>query len=320
MEGQVRVTPKDFFLWIGAMIALYWSVVAFILLFFNYINYALPNGLTYLSDPYSSSIPYEMSSIVVLFPTFLVLMLFIRRDIGRDPTRKNIWIRRWALVLTLFLAGLSSIIDVITLLTAFFRGEELTEAFLLKVLIVLFVSAVAFMHFIADFWGYWQLFPKRNRAVLWSVSLLAALSILAGFFIVGTPWQARLYRFDGQRVSDLQTLQSQIVSYWQAKQQLPAALTDLEDSIQGFSIPNDPATGAPYEYRRMSTLSFELCATFGAPTPAYASAETSTVPYVTPGPLGGTWYHGGGVVCFDRTIDPQLYPPFSKTQQPPLDY
>ncbi|HWP61241.1 MAG TPA: DUF5671 domain-containing protein, partial [Candidatus Paceibacterota bacterium] len=198
---HAKTTPKDFFLWAGAMVALYWSVISFILLFFNYINYALPNPLSYLSDPYSSGIPYEMSSIIVLLPVFLVLMWLIRRDIAHDKTRKQIWVRRWALIFTLFVAGLSIIIDIVTLLTSFFRGEELTEAFLLKVLLVLFVGAVAFMHFLADLWGYWSIFPKRSRAVAIGVGVLAFISVVGGFFIVGTPWQARLYRFDEQRVN-----------------------------------------------------------------------------------------------------------------------
>src|SRR5579872_4494089 len=132
---KARTTPKDFFLWAGAMVALYWSVVAFIFLMFDYINYALPNALQYQSDPYQSSIPYDMASLVVLLPIYLLIMLFIRRDIVRDPARSEVWVRRWLLILTLFVAGVTAAGDLVILLTTFFRGEELTLAFLLKVLI-----------------------------------------------------------------------------------------------------------------------------------------------------------------------------------------
>lgn len=72
---NAKTTPKDFFLWAGAMVALYWSVVAFIFLIFNYINYSLPNNLSYLAaNPYDSGVGYEMASIIVLFPVYLVLM------------------------------------------------------------------------------------------------------------------------------------------------------------------------------------------------------------------------------------------------------
>ena len=55
-----KTTPKDFFLWAGAIITFYWSVIAFILLTFDYINYTFPNALSYYpADPYQSGISYE---------------------------------------------------------------------------------------------------------------------------------------------------------------------------------------------------------------------------------------------------------------------
>ena len=47
-----KVTPKDFFLWAGAMIALYASVVAFIALIFSYLDFVYPDQLAYYTpDP-----------------------------------------------------------------------------------------------------------------------------------------------------------------------------------------------------------------------------------------------------------------------------
>src|SRR3989344_4601711 len=160
-----KITPKDFFIWLGAMVALYWSVVAFIFLVFGYIDYVFPNPLVYQVDPYSGSIPYEMASILVLFPIYAALIYFIRREIARDPARGEVWIRRWALILTLFIAGFTMAIDVVILLTTFFRGEELTTAFLLKFALVFLVAAVGFMHFAADLKGYWD----NNRKKAWAV-------------------------------------------------------------------------------------------------------------------------------------------------------
>src|ERR1035437_4871969 len=216
-----KTTAKDFFLWAGAMVAFYWSVIAFIMLTFDYINYAFPNALSYYPvDPYQSGISYEMASIIVLLPIYLLLMWLIHKDIANDPSRNEIWVRRWALILTLFVAGIAMAVDLITLLTTFLNGEALTAAFLLKVLIIFLIAAGVFMHFIADLKGYWDAFPKRRNMVRVGVAILAVATIVAGFFIVGTPAQARLQRFDAQKVSDLQNIQSQVVSYWQAKQKL----------------------------------------------------------------------------------------------------
>ncbi|MFZ2167813.1 MAG: DUF5671 domain-containing protein [Minisyncoccia bacterium] len=308
-----KTTPKDFFLWAGAVVTFYWSVIAFILLTFDYINFVFPNPLSYYPiDPYQGGISYEMASIIVLLPLYMFLMKLIRGDIARDASRKEIWVRRWALILTLFVAGVAIAVDLITLLTTFLNGEELTTAFLLKVLIILLVAAGVFMHFIADLKGYWELFPLRKRAVSAGVVVLAVGTIVAGFFIVGTPADARRARFDSQKVNDLQVIQSQVVSYWQAKQKLPEALTDLNDSLSYGPLPVDAESGKSYSYEATSDLSFKLCAEFNAESRVSRNVYSETI---SASPMGGkgrlpdNWQHGAGQVCFDRTIDPDFYRP-----------
>ncbi len=302
------------------MITFYWSIIAFIFLIFEYINYTFPNALSYYpADPYQSGISYEMASIIVLLPLYMLLMWLIRRDISRDPSRKEIWVRRWALIFTLFVAGITIAVDFITLLTTFLNGETLTTAFLLKVLVIFLVAAGAFMHFVADLRGYWDTFPLRKRYVSIGVGVLAVISILSGFFIVGTPAEARLARYDAQKVTDLQNIQSQIVTYWQAKQKLPATITDLNNSLSYSSVPVDTQTGNPYTYQPTGTLSFKLCAVFNlqsrAPRNVYVESPDMAYP-VEKSALQDNWQHGAGSVCFERTIDPSFYPPLTNKVQP----
>lgn len=319
-----KTTAKDFFLWAGAMVSFYWSVIAFILLTFDYINYAFPNALNYYPvDPYQSGISYEMASIIVLLPVYMFLMWLIHKDVSQDSSRNEIWVRRWALILTLFVAGVAIAVDLITLLTTFLNGEALTTAFLLKVLVIFLIAIGVFMHFIADLKGYWDTFPARRNSIRVGVGALAIVTIVSGFFIVGTPGQARLARFDAQKVSGLQNVQQQVVYYWQAKQKLPVTITDLNNSLSYGPVPVDAQTGASYVYQATGALSFKLCATFNAESRVnqISPAETRAVTPTQPTPaeekaiLGGkgmlvdNWQHGSGQVCFDRTIDPSFYPP-----------
>lgn len=310
-----KATPKDFFLWAGAMLALYAGVVAFIALIFDYINYTFPNSLNYYGDPYASA-AYEMAALIVLAPVFLILMRVIRRDIARDSSRGEIWVRRWALYLTVFVAGATIVIDLITLIYTFLSGEDLTARFLLKVLVVLLVAGAGFLHFYADIKGYWVREPKRASYVNWGVAVVVVASIISGFFIIGTPGDARGYRLDEQRVSDLQTVQWQLVNFWQQKEVLPASLNELNDPISGFVLPVDPETGESYRYERTSNSSFRLCATFSAEDryiePTYARPVTAIPSGEKSG--GDTWEHTAGEVCFDRTIDPERYPPYRLTR------
>src|SRR3989338_2798934 len=334
-----KVTPKDFFLWAGAMVALYVSVFSFITLLFEYINRAYPDALNYYYvDPYSGSIRFAIASIIVLFPVFLVVMRFIRKDIAEIPEKRDLWVRRWALFITVFAAGATVIIDLITLIN-YFLGGDLTTPFVLKVLVVLLVAGGAFLHFLADVRGYWVEFPKRANMVGYAVALVALIAIVFGFFIMGTPSEIRMYRFDDQKVNDLTNIQYQIVNYWQQKEKLPAPLADLNDPISGFVVPVDQQTDAQYVYEVTGKLSFKLCAEFNAEsqTDSRISVSAPVASLVTPpvkiDPITGarsvavqeggkmelgfeqsTWQHGKGLICFDRTIDPELYPPYSKTR------
>lgn len=313
-----KTTPKDFFLWAGAILALYVAVFNYIALLWDYINYAFPDPLAYYpSDPYQSGISWEMATLIVLSPLFLVLMWYIHRSIKSDPTRANIWVRRWALYLTLFIAGITIAVDLIYVLYAFLNGTDITERFLLKALAVLLVAAIGFMHFVADLWGYWEQFPSRNRLVAWATGALVLVTVVAGFFIVGTPAQARLYRFDDEKVNDLQSIQYQIVNYWQTKQKLPAALADLNDPLSNYTVPEDPQKGDSYTYKTTGKMSFQLCATFNAVTQGNSAQGVPAAPTPANGAgrtIADNWQHGAGQVCFDRTIDPERYPPYSKTK------
>ncbi|HWO07246.1 MAG TPA: DUF5671 domain-containing protein [Candidatus Paceibacterota bacterium] len=303
-----KVTPKDFFLWLGAVVALYSSIIAFITLLFQYINYAFPDPLSYeyFGDPYSGAIRFSMATLIVMVPVAILLMRVIRNDIAQTPEKNDLWVRRWALVLTLFIAGLAVVGDLITLIN-YFLGGDLTMRFVLKVLVLLLVAGGVFMHFLADLRGYWNQFPSRAQMVGWGAGAVVVLTIIAGFFIMGTPGQVRLYRFDAQKVSDLQSIQWELVNFWQQKQTLPASLEELEDPLRGWSLPKDPQ-GNEYRYERTSSTSFRLCATFNAESRGAPEA----MPVRAYGTLDGSFEHGAGEACFDRTIDPERYPPYTK--------
>lgn len=144
--------------------------------------------------------------------------------------------------------------------------------------------------------------PRNMKILRIGTVVAVALAVVGGFFIVGSPMQARLRLFDSQRVNDLQNIQNEVVNYWQRKSRLPESLSALHDDIRGFVPPVDPATKAPYEYAVEGPLSFSLCATF-------AASSTIAEGGVESMPFSGPFYHGPGRTCFTRTIDTDLYPP-----------
>lgn len=319
-KGNAHVSPRDFFLWVGAMGAFYTSVIAFINLVFQYINYLYPDPLRgYQIDPYQSGISAYMAMVIVAVPVFLILMRVIRHTITIDATRQEIWVRRWALVLTLFISGATIAGTLIVLLSTFLNGEELTMRFLLKIVVVIIVAIIVFAHFLADMKGYWTRFPRRVYYIGITVAVVVAGTVISGFFIVGTPRQARLARYDTQRVNDLQNIQWNVVNYWQQKKKLPVQMSDLSDPLSGFVVPADPQTKVAYEYKSLSTLSFQLCAVFNAPSRATMDGSSNMMSQPYPTAFVGVkeekidnWHHERGRMCFERTIDSERYPPFDK--------
>ncbi len=300
-----KTSPKDFFLWLGAVIALYGSVSAFIGLLFEYINYSFPDSLEVYVDPYNSGVRFAMAALVVLVPTLIVLFRLIRSSIESEAGKASIWVRRWAIVLTLFIAAVTVLIDLITLINTFLGGE-ISIRFVLKVLVVLFVALGVFLHFLADQRGYWLAHSKKANMVGIAVGILALLSVASGFFIIGSPSQARAYRFDAQRMNDLQGIQSQILNYYQQQRVLPNTLSVLNDDFSGYRVPNDPETGVPYEYTPFDKvgdkeMAFDLCATFAT---AGGQQQTTAIGRG----ISDNWSHTQGKTCFGRHIDPALYP------------
>ena len=145
---------------------------------------------------------------------------------------------------------------------------------------------------------------------IYIVITVVAGSIVAGFFIVDSPAETRLRKFDEQRISDLSFIQSEIINYWTRKGELPEGLDKLKDDIRGVSIPVDPQTKEKYEYEIKSKDTFLLCANFARET-FIMTSNAKPVP-ARYSPFGGyqndSWEHLKGRGCFSRTIDPELYP------------
>jgi hypothetical protein len=146
---------------------------------------------------------------------------------------------------------------------------------------------------------------------IYTVIAIVVITIIAGFFVVGSPKEERLHRSDEQRVSDLSFIQSEITNFWQNKERLPQNLDELTNEIRGVKAPRDPETDVEYEYRIIDeeNLIFELCAIFSLSSPE-SEINPKRIPIRSPEPfLNETWQHGEGHTCFERTIDPDFFKP-----------
>ncbi|KKU93950.1 MAG: hypothetical protein UY26_C0003G0100 [Candidatus Jorgensenbacteria bacterium GW2011_GWA1_48_13] len=316
-----RITAKDFFLHIGTITLLYVGTVALLNLLFRVINVAFPQVNQY--GYYSGPISLPVATLIVVFPLFLFLASILRRSYKEDPSRKEYPVRKWLIYISLFAAGAVLAGDLVTVIYYFLDGRELTTGFVLKILAVFVVIGGIFGYFTDDLKD--RLTGGRRNFWRIAAAVLVLGSIVAGFTVIGSPRTQRLLRYDSQKISDLQAIQWQVVNYWQQKETLPPSLAALENPLQGSVVPTDPETKEPYEYRikDISNRVFELCATFALssrelverglsgmdgevskPYPAYPAGNGfDDSPY---------FKHEAGRQCFERTIDPDLFPPFEK--------
>lgn len=312
---NITTTPRDVFLHLGAIAALYITVISVLTLLFQFINIAFPDPLSGSPDPYSGTIRWAIAALLVMFPVLVTITHYINRDIRKNPDKARMRIKRWLTGLTLFLAGAIIAGDLIAIITSFLGGE-LTTRFLLKALSVFAVVSVVAGYYIADIRGVWQENARPGWMFAGAVSAGLVAILVTGFLIMGSPQTQRELRFDEQRVQDLQSIQWQVVQFWQDTGELPEDLSALRDDIRGYRAPRDPATDATYEYERTGDLTFELCATFAREGGDQTYGRPSLAPRAAEQPLDvsgeeGVWQHAAGEHCFERTIDPERY---SRTQ------
>lgn len=301
---DTKITAKDFFLHISVVALIYSGTIALLNILFTVINVAFPqvNDYGYYG---SNSISFPVAALIVVFPLLLFLANLVQKSYENDPNLKEYAVRKWLIYITLFITGAVMAGDLVALIYYFLDGQEITTAFVLKVLSVLVVTGSIFGYYIDNLKD--RLTGTRRN--IWRIVALVLVlgSIIAGFSVLGTPQNQRMLRYDSQKVSDLQSIQWQVVNYYQQKGELPQNLEDLRDPLSGFALPVDPQSGESYEYRKTANLSFELCADFNEALEG--GSLNSRVPYPEfGGKFNENWQHEAGVVCFERTIDQALYP------------
>ena len=309
MTQTPKVTPKDFFLWLGTIIALYVSVGSLIALLFEYIERVFGIGAIIGYDPYSGGIRFAIASLLVLFPVYLLLTRLLNKDIRANPLKKELWVRKWAIFATVFFSAIGLIIDLVVLIHTFLGGEELTAAFLMKVFTIFVLFGGVFYYYLHDIRGTWERNEKKSKAIGAGVAALVIVAIIAGFFIMGSPATQRKLRQDDQRINDLRSIQAQVTDFYRDTERLPEDLDEMRDELLGYYINTDPETGESYEYAPTGDLTFEVCATFALPLPEIEDDRVIGDSYDWRvrelKQTAEEWAHDSGRTCFEREIDPE---------------
>lgn len=308
---QTKTSAKDFFLHLGVIVSLYAIVISFLNLAFKIINKAFPEVTQniYVWGA-GSEISMPVATLIIVFPLFAVLSYFAYKAYAESVDKQEPWVRKWLVYITLFVAGIALVGDLITVLYKFLDGQDLTAAFLLKALVVLLVSGAVFGFYLQDIRE--KISQKMRRLWLIGVGIIILVFIILGFSVLGSPQTQRLIRYDNQKISDLQNIQWEIISYWQMNGILPASLDAMRLTQQYVVIPTDPQSKNDYEYRSTGAMTFEICAEFNRENMTNQNLYREVMPVSYPIKGGviqnDNWNHPAGRTCFERVIDPIAYP------------
>lgn len=302
---ETKTSAKDFFLHLGAMVTLYATAVSFLNLLFRVINKAFPEVTKNIyAWGGGSEISLPVATLIVAFPLFILLSYFVQKIYTENPMKKELGIRKWLTYITLFVAGIALAGDLIFVIYKFLDGQDLTAAFILKVLAVLLVAGLVFIYYLQDIRD--KISSKSRKILLLATSVLLLAVIIWGFAVLGSPKTQRLKKADVQKIMDLQEIQWQVISYWQMNGALPTDLKELEKD-QRFLVPTDKELKKEYEYRGTGEMTFELCADFSAED--MSNRNTAPAVYMKGDVIqNSNWNHKAGRQCFKRIIDPVVYP------------
>jgi len=140
---RVSSSPKEAFIFLMLFAALYTTAFSLGSVLFDLINIALPLP----NEPAQraiNSLRYGLASVIVAFPIFLFMCRIVSRETLRNPGQRISPVRRWLTYMTLFIASVSIVADLITLIIRFLEGD-ITLRFGFKVIVVGILAGGAFV-------------------------------------------------------------------------------------------------------------------------------------------------------------------------------
>jgi hypothetical protein len=330
MESKTKAV--DVFVYLGVFISLIVSITNIVQILFAAIERKFTDVLelgTYV-DVYQSDMRMAIASLIVAFPIYLGLSMFLSRDIRKFHFKRDLLIRKIFIYVTLFVTAISLLGSLVATIYTYLGGE-LTARFGLKALTVFVVALAVGGYYFYSLRRDYAKETKLPYAFAAISSVLVLLSLIWSISIIGTPSQMRARRIDDTRLSDISRMQQEIYNHFQTTDKLPGNLSELDDAFQGYAVPHDPVTDEAYEYRivqqpvvrnnvalnkkeLVTPAIFELCTTFDTErkytdrgTPVGIDTMYSASNYYYQGDTSSFWNHGVGRTCFKRQITADMY-------------
>lgn len=288
------------------------------ILYFQVINKYFPDILSPTYQNYqfssfnSSVIHYSIASLIIGFPIYLWAVWFWLKNFADSPKKEESRSSKWITYIVLLIASGTIIGDLITILYNFLQGE-FGARFLFKAVTILVIAVLIFAFYFFERKKI-QYKKEVSQIIFWVLltfsSVIIVAAIVFGFIVGGTPFEARVKKFDLERVNNLQTISSCVSAFTYDNERLPISLDELKNNVRYnyCSRIADPETKKDYEYNVISKGEFELCAEFNLST---------LEDFQDLGYYGSFTKHNQGRYCENQTVTFGKPLPLEKTMPMP---
>ena len=296
-------SAKYAFYYLLSLVALIFTAFSVGMVAFNIIDKTIVDALMNYRSIGDGSLKFAISALLIAAPIFYVVSGLIAKGLKSGELDKESPLRRW---LTYFILLISSLIILgvfIGVVNNFLSGE-LTTRFVLKALIVLFISGATFSYYLYE--------AKRTtvgqtdqvlKIFAWASLAVVLAAFISAWFFVESPQAARARRLDQNLINNIYSLEGAVNDYYARFEALPENLDELRSKGIALheSLLSDPESGAPIEYRRLDEDAFELCATFRL---ASNAGQGASGPYY----YGRSREYEAGYQCLPGSlyVDPKL--------------
>jgi uncharacterized BrkB/YihY/UPF0761 family membrane protein len=145
------LSAREAFLYLTLFTTLYLAAYHLGSLLFRLIEQAWPDPADneYVVRNLQAAIRWSTASVIIAFPVFLFVARYLGNELSRSPAKRLSAVRRWLTYLTLFVAAVVLIVDMIALVNNVLGGE-LTLRFVLKVVVAAVIAGTVFGYYLWD--------------------------------------------------------------------------------------------------------------------------------------------------------------------------
>jgi len=271
-KPKAYVSAREAFLYIVMFILL--GLVAFNLgsLLFALIDNAIEDVLdAAVGETLHGQMRGALAALAVATPLLAGFGWFIARERHANPAMQQSRVRKWLTYVTLIVAALTFVGDLIALVYNFLSGD-LSERLLLKLIVVGVIAAGIFVFFVRDV----EADKPRGRFDL--APLLAALGLatvtiaaIAGYSSIEDPIAVRELRLDDARLETMRRVAAAAQCAYSFTGRIPESFAEIRSAFEEertaaygecVAVAYGPRDEARISYQADGAAHIRLCATF----------------------------------------------------------